>query len=708
MFKSARPVFAAGKEKEMNYQLVLRAFLDSLEGTKLYITAASFYRLTVNGKFAYYGPARAAIGHARVDVVELSSFDNGSGNNEIVIEVVGYFCQSLSTVRQESFVQAEVRNGEDVLVATDINGGFEAYRNCHRVQKADRYSSQRHFCEVWDMREPDRFSDKYKVELSVINNELTYLKTTPTPDSSCFDIDRVASRGIFEFDETLEYRENRYSGNNTPENMIKTGWGAYPNSEVEYRPYPWMGRQRMTMTASASDLPITLNEGEYAIFDLDMIYAGFMRMSVDAHIESDIVLAFSELCTAEKFEFSNINCENVIEYILPEGKADLQSFEPYTAKFMIIAAKKGSFTLSSVGIRKWEFDTSRFFEREFKDPELKAIYDAGVRAFAHNAVDIYMDCPSRERAGWLCDSFFTAKVEYFLTGKCEVEEAFLENYRLFKSQYGILPEGMIPPCYPSDTEREHIPQWAMWYMIETCEYLTERNTNKDIDRESFRESLFGLVGYFEKFENAEGLLERLPNWNFVEWSTANEWTWDVNYPTNFLYAEALERMGKLYGIDALIEKSNAIRAKTAELSFNGEVFIDNAVYGEDGKLHNTENFSEAGQYYAVLFGGKHVDVYNEKYSKLYAHVLSEFKSFDPEMPNFVTVDCMPGYYLKMLTLIRLGKLDILERTIKSFFSVMVELTNTLWEYKPVRRKGSYDHGFASLGAMAAWIVDSSK
>ena len=138
MFKSARPVFAAGKEREMNYQLRLRAHLESIEDSKLYIAAASYYRLTVNGRFAYYGPARAAIGHARVDVVDLSNFDSASGKNEIIIEVAGYYCQSHSTVRQDSFVQAEVRRGDNVLGATNENGGFEAYRNCHRVQKADR------------------------------------------------------------------------------------------------------------------------------------------------------------------------------------------------------------------------------------------------------------------------------------------------------------------------------------------------------------------------------------------------------------------------------------------------------------------------------------------------------------------------------------------------------------------------------------------
>ena len=45
MFQKAVPVFAEGKENEMNYQLVLRANADSLEGTTLSISAATFYRL---------------------------------------------------------------------------------------------------------------------------------------------------------------------------------------------------------------------------------------------------------------------------------------------------------------------------------------------------------------------------------------------------------------------------------------------------------------------------------------------------------------------------------------------------------------------------------------------------------------------------------------------------------------------------------------
>lgn len=40
-----------------------------------------------------------------------------------------------------------------------------------------------------------------------------------------------------------------------------------------------------------------------------------------------------------------------------------------------------------------------------EDEELDLIFRAARESFLQNAVDLYTDCPSRERAGWLCDSF---------------------------------------------------------------------------------------------------------------------------------------------------------------------------------------------------------------------------------------------------------------------------------------------------------------
>ena len=73
MFHVAIPVFAEGKEREKNYQLILRGKTADLKETILRVTAFSFYRLTVNGRFVMFGPARTAKGYARVDVPTLTT-----------------------------------------------------------------------------------------------------------------------------------------------------------------------------------------------------------------------------------------------------------------------------------------------------------------------------------------------------------------------------------------------------------------------------------------------------------------------------------------------------------------------------------------------------------------------------------------------------------------------------------------------------------
>ena len=68
----------------------------------------------------------------------------------------------------------------------------------------------------------------------------------------------------------------------------------------------------------------------------------------------------------------------------------------------------------------------------------------------------------------------------------------------------------------------------------------------------------------EKYENGDGLLQNLPSWNFVEWSAANDWINDVNYPTNFLYAEVL--------------RENTYLSRTVKVE-EGQRVIDTGLYG---------------------------------------------------------------------------------------------------------------------------------
>jgi alpha-L-rhamnosidase len=234
----------------------------------------------------------------------------------------------------------------------------------------------------------------------------------------------------------------------------------------------------------------------------------------------------------------------------------------------------------------------------------------------------------------------------------------------------------------------------MWYVLEVEEYLTQRN--KSVSPDIFRKSVEGIVSYLADYENEDGLLENLPSWNFVEWSDANTWTQNVNYPTNFLYSEMLLAAYRLYGVEEWRERAERARATARERSFDGKLFTDNAVRNESGSLVNTGNTSEACQYYALLFGG--ADLNAPEYAYLKNCVLHGFDEVAASDRRFVPVNAFIGLYLRIKFLLDNGYTDILLSELNGFFGGMVEKTGTLWEMR--EPQCSLDHGFASYVAYA--------
>ena len=690
--------------EKLNRHLIFREVIGSLDNVTVSIAAADFYRLAVNGEFIGFGPARTAKGYARVDSYDLSGIKGAAdGKNEIVIEVAGYHCKSLSTVFGESFLCAEI--AENGAVTKYTGRDFECFENTRRVRKVERYSVQRHFGEIYD----DSLLPWRAVQAVPVAHDITFIpRRVPFASCEVTDICKYLSRGVFVETEDGRIHSGEY-GTGEKQNAYsfppekEPEYGIFPPEEIGDKPYRYIGGAEKRKISGEGELPITLSAGEWLTADLDMIVTGFIRFSAHVSEDCDVIVAFSELCESDTFVFRHVNLQGVIEYKLSAGEAAEESFEPYTFRHVAVFVKKGSLTVRSVGYRTFERDMSAAIPRSFKKAEHNEIYRSALRTFAHNAVDIFTDCPSRERAGWLCDSFFTGRAEYFLFGNTAVEDAFLENYVLYKSD-GTFPKGVLPMCYPSDDHqnKKFIPQWDMWYVLEVCEYLNERRP--DMDSEIFKPSVMGVLSFLSRYENSDGLLEDLPSWNFVEWSDANSWTQNINYPTNFLYAAVLSSAAKVFSRPELLEKSERIRKRTAELSFNGEVFVDHAVRADDGELVNQKHISEACQYYAILYGG--IDLDAAEYTKLKKYVIDDFKSFDPGENQFCPKNAFIGLYLRMNVLMNMKDSALLAKNLKTFYLHMSRTTGTLWEYKD--GKGSLDHGFASYVALTIPFADAQS
>ncbi|MBQ8882793.1 MAG: hypothetical protein IJY70_05350, partial [Clostridia bacterium] len=642
MFRQAIAVYPQQLTGKLNSFVIFTQTADIVKGAKIRIACADFYRLTVNGKFVSFGPARTAINYARVDEISLDEFCGKDA--QIKIEVASYHCSGLSTVKQNGFFCAEIEQNGQI---THYSGrDFACAIPQNKMVVCERYSFQRHFSEVYDFS----LTGQETTETQPVNNPPTFIERVANyPQYKNISLDSVYCVGNFVVDETLPVRKIAYSG------VVDEAWGAFNYDEIPDHSYAFVQSLAQTITAKNLPLPIKSEGGVYARFDFGCIETGFINMTVKASEKAKIIIGFSEKSTEERFEYTTMNCHNAITLTVGSGQTiNFSSFEPYAARHCIVVVKSGVAVIEKFGLTTFQVDTDNV-KLPDAEPIIKNIYRSAVRTYAHNAVDLYTDCPSRERAGWLCDSYFTGKTEYELFGEVPVEKAFLQNFKLYRN-YGEYPDGVVPMCYPScpQTDNKFIPQWTMWLVIELAEHFTVRNKNGD--RNEYKDLVYKLLAYYEKFENEDGLLEKLESWNFVEWSRANAWTQDVNYPTNFLYSAVCDAVYTLFGDEKYRQKAIKIREKTIEQSYRDGLFYDHAVR-VDGKLMLEVDCSEIAQYYAVLFGG--FDINDAKFAPLKDKIYNFFTPDRTEkLQEIEKIQAFIGIYLRLDALLKIGAYDL--------------------------------------------------
>lgn len=690
-FLKAKPIWLEDLTDQMNIQAVFSSELyinniRDVTNTKLFISAASLYKILVNNRYVGYGPARAAHGYARVDVWEIGRFLL-LGTNQIDIEVAGYNCYSYYTLKQPSFVQAEVVINQSVMTATGFD--FTGYRQYQREQKVMRYSFQRTFTEVWNKNK-----SLIKMKIEVLQNNIEYLKrTAPYPDASIFFMNRILGGGTYSIEKKENFKKDRFIKN------ISDEFSGFHEEEIVKKPYYDMQQMVFSQSNHINKFPLKIKAGEYVLLDMGLNRSGFIMSEIETETSCHYMVSFDEKLVNGIIDYTGLAMINLVDYELPRGEFKNETFEVYGFRYAMIIVTKGSLTLKKFAVRSYTYHNIE------SNPHIKGnfdiIYKAAVETFRQNSVDVFMDCPTRERGGWLCDSFFTARSEYSFTKDNELERCFIENFRLY-NRLDSLPEGMLPMCYPADhPDGNFIPQWSMWFILELGEAF---DRSSEISPSIYKRLCYDLLGFFERYENTDGLLEDLPGWNFIEWSKANDWVRNVNYPTNMLYAKTCSLIGNWYDDELLIKKSKRIGKQILKYSFDGKLFHDHAIRDENMTLVLCDDKSEVCQYYAILF--LNIDVTQSRFAYLYDLIIHKF-SMMKNTPYNVMIDgkeniiepanAIMGNYLRMDILFNLHRYKLLKEEILEVFKPMAYDTGTLWEYDT--KKNSLNHGFASYAGV---------
>jgi len=695
-FRSAQPIWPAGREKEMNLLVGFRAvFPDPGAGpVVLRIAAWSLYRVFLNGCFIGHGPARGPHDDYRIDEWALTGLQ--AEGNVVAVEVAGYNVNNFYLVNRPSFLQAEILCEDRTIASTAGQGiAFQAAVLDHRVRKSQRCRIQRTFVEHYRLRGGyDRWRNDPKApfaptECAIGEPRALLPRRVPYPDFGLRQPVRCVCTGRMERRPEWmgEYRCDTVSDIG-PEHL------GYPQDELELVPlYELQGWTNAAVepTDAFLDGPFRahLDERAFAMLDFGRVLSGLVGVSLICRKPTRLFITFYETLAEHEVGSRRTPSPEAVTLDLAEGEYEFESLEPYTWRFLRLLAAEGDVEIRDVRLRQIENPQAREAAFACSDPRLERLFEAARATFAQNAVDLFTDCPSRERAGWLCDSFFTARVAPDLCGNTVVERNFLENYLLPES-FEHHPAGMLPMCYPADHYNGNfIPNWAMWLVLELEEYLHRSGDRAMID--AFEPKVTALVDYFEPFRNEFGLLEKLKRWVFIEWSRANDFVQDVNYPSNMLYAGMLDAVARLYGRSDLAERAAALRQTIREKSFDGEFFTDNATRC-DGKLEATANRTEVCQYFAFFFDVATPDSHPVLWDRL-------VRDFGPARrqaetwPDIHVANAFIGNYLRIELLSRYGLADrVLDESL-GYFLKMADLTGTLWEMDSPT--ASCNHGFAS-------------
>lgn len=705
VFRAAEPVWHAGHETEMNEQLSFRGVFEWRGGKQPVMRLASSnpYRVRLNGRFAWYGPARGPKGFFRVDEVPLPV---KVGANLVEIECAGYNCANFYFQKQPSFLQAEVvmddgrrGDGEDavatqckVVLRTAAKAGEGALSTCAtgRVRKVSRYSHARAFGEAYVLPEEKGAA----LPLAVQPDVALLPRIVSAPDFSVADDFLPVAGGACPYDGKCETKKVGFI-----DGAGKPGMDGYPKGELVYD--LWDGQQRFRPVegpAPAKADAYALAAGEHVRFEAPKNRTGFPSLTVKCREPGELHVLFDEHPVPKEFKpWRSVVANHIVWKFEKPGEYEVEAFEPYVLKVLEVVAKGGRFEVSAPRLRLYRNADSRRASFRSSDPELDALFAAAEENFAQNAVDGFMDCPGRERAGWNCDAFFTSRAAALLSGNVLQETVFFDDFAR-PPHFDNVDRGMIPMCYPSDfSNGNYIPSWAMFFVLQLDEYARLRGGDPALV-EMLKPRVLALVDFLSKYRNADGLLENLPRWVFVEWSKANDFVKGVNYPNNMIWAATLEAIDRLYGRPELAAEAVKMKETIRRQSWTGEWFRDQAIRQKDGALKLTPESTETCQYYAFYFGTATKELYPELYRKL----TTEFgprRIAEKRYPEIHESAPFIGNFMRLDWLGREGFVRKQCEETKGYFGYMVRKTGTVWENANSETNGSCCHGFASHAAV---------
>lgn len=517
------------------------------------ITADTRYRLHVNGRPVLDGPARGYPRTQAVDETDLAPYLR-VGENVLAVHVLSFGLstfQNIFRARAGLFVEGRVvgEDGSRTEIATTVDWRVkpaDVYR-----RHAARYTVQTGFQEHLDLRlEEDgdwttpAFDDGAWERAQPLGPEgclpwsepeardIPFLETTPA--APCRLVGAWEGRNASGFAEADNIAALVAGEKRTAVDVSRF---------AALRSPPPVGTAGGEGTVAAAAPPVLAPPAERdgfiaLLFDFGEVLYGQPVLKVGEAAGDEIFdLAYGEkLCGGEMLVpvDERVRGGRADRLLCRPGENCFHAFQPRGFRYLLLTARRlrKPLLLRGLGVETLRYPVSEAGEFACSDPLLERIWATGVKTLRACMSDVYMDCPTREQAGWVGDARLEALTNFYVFG-----DAALYRRMLKLTARSLLPNGLLYGVVPCERPNCVLPDYALHWIAGLDEYFFYTGEVEPL--REHRETLGKVLGFFARHAGERGLLGPTPGcWLFMDWAPGLD-RGGLSATFNLLYLQAL-------------------------------------------------------------------------------------------------------------------------------------------------------------------------
>jgi alpha-L-rhamnosidase len=380
---------------------------------------------------------------------------------------------------------------------------------------------------------------------------------------------------------------------------------------------PDLAAQIADLLAGRAPLRIPAGKRYRAIIDLENYFCPYARFMASGGKDARVTFTWAE-ALFEKLDFlapygpkgNRSEIENklfagfVDEFVL-EGGAN-RSYAPLwwqAGRYiqLMIETKDDPLVLNELTLEETRYPLESESSFAASDPRVAQLTPLLLRTLQSNAHETFFDCPYYEQLNYTGDTLIDCLGVYAITHDIRLPR---KSLRLFHDS--LLPDGLTQSRFPSRA-RQVIPPFSLLFVSMMRHHAWWRG-EKDFIR-SILPAARSVIDAHLLSVNAQGLLENLRGWNFLDWVVnwkdgvpPNGDHGQVSGPHNWLFVYALQAAMELETFAGDPE----LAARYSRLADSHARATESAFWSEERGLYADDpdhrRFSEHAQCLAILGG----------------------------------------------------------------------------------------------------------